>query len=182
MFYSGTKQFVFRAAAPKVPPLLHDSQMKMMMRVLVFGLLSDECFSLIWKELVKRWQVGLGVAASLRCPSEEAERTSRTKLCLGPQKTARTPVGCEFNPQRLAVKDTPRGTQVELHRQETNKEPAGVFCSLGQLITQLWDGGGVYGRAKPQKKKVGTNRFYFFNFKIEIFNDRICWFKITFPE
>lgn len=82
----------------------------MMMRALLFGLMSNECFSLSVKgELVKHWQLSPRVASSLRCTSEGAERTGRTKLCLQPQKTTRHPEGCGLNPRRPSHTDTLRG-------------------------------------------------------------------------
>lgn len=41
----------------------------------------------------------LGVAASLRCPSEGAERDGRTELCPPSQRRTRHPAGCGFNPR-----------------------------------------------------------------------------------
>lgn len=140
MFYSGTKLFVFRAAAPKVPPLLHDSQMKMMMRVLVFGLLSDECFfSDLKRSLSSTDRLALGLLPHFVVPLKKQRGPAGQSFVWGHKRQQEPRWAVNLTPKDSAVKDTPRGTQVELHRQETNKEPAGDFCSLSQLITQLWD-------------------------------------------
>lgn len=71
--------------------------------VLVFGLMSDRVFfpPRLKRRPCQTLTARPRVAASLRCPCEEAERDHRTQLCPRPTKDDKTPSG--------AVDLTPEG-------------------------------------------------------------------------